>query len=310
MPRRSRWPRAAGADVCERPAGGGGEADRQLGRAEMPVSRARQLIRQRLRPRERDQLRQGSTPPMRAKAECARPRELSRCRPMPESPRCPKCGNDDRSMIEETPSVDAVLQRLRARVGRAQPNAGISEADISSPERACRTPAGRPQALSLASTISRQNRPPPRRARDAGRDWRAQCVWARSAQRAVADRTGRATVGRVVHGTARRRRTRPCPPLRAMTPVERVRADYEGTSLTIGRIRWRSVAATWRCVACSARAISRHGRSGRRVRVAGAVITRQRPGTAKGFVFLTLEDETGIANIIVRPDLFTDSRRR
>ena len=45
-------------------------------------------------------------------------------------------------------------------------------------------------------------------------------------------------------------------------------------------------------------------RSGRRVRVAGAVITRQRPGTAKGFVFLTLEDETGIANIIVRPDLF------
>jgi error-prone DNA polymerase len=38
------------------------------------------------------------------------------------------------------------------------------------------------------------------------------------------------------------------------------------------------------------------------------VITRQRPGTAKGFVFLTLEDESGIANIIVRPDLFTDAR--
>jgi len=38
------------------------------------------------------------------------------------------------------------------------------------------------------------------------------------------------------------------------------------------------------------------------------VITRQRPGTAKGFVFLTLEDETGIANIIVRPDVFTDNR--
>jgi error-prone DNA polymerase len=41
------------------------------------------------------------------------------------------------------------------------------------------------------------------------------------------------------------------------------------------------------------------------VRVARAVITRQRPGTAKGFVFLTLEDETGIANIIVQPDLFS-----
>src|SRR5437588_8288058 len=49
-------------------------------------------------------------------------------------------------------------------------------------------------------------------------------------------------------------------------------------------------------------------RQGRRVRVAGMVITRQRPGTAKGFVFLTLEDETGIANIIVRPDLFARDR--
>ena len=47
---------------------------------------------------------------------------------------------------------------------------------------------------------------------------------------------------------------------------------------------------------------------GRRVRVAGMVITRQRPGTAKGFVFLTLEDETGISNIIVRPDLFDRER--
>jgi error-prone DNA polymerase len=44
------------------------------------------------------------------------------------------------------------------------------------------------------------------------------------------------------------------------------------------------------------------------VRIAGMVITRQRPGTAKGFVFLTLEDETGIANIIVRPDLFARDR--
>jgi error-prone DNA polymerase len=52
----------------------------------------------------------------------------------------------------------------------------------------------------------------------------------------------------------------------------------------------------------------RTARGGRRVRVAGMVITRQRPGTAKGFVFLTLEDETGVANIIVRPDLYTRDR--
>ena len=38
------------------------------------------------------------------------------------------------------------------------------------------------------------------------------------------------------------------------------------------------------------------------------VITRQRPGTAKGFVFLTLEDETGISNVIIRPDLFDQHR--
>jgi error-prone DNA polymerase len=43
--------------------------------------------------------------------------------------------------------------------------------------------------------------------------------------------------------------------------------------------------------------------------VAGAVITRQRPGTAKGFVFLSLEDETGIANVIVTPDVFAAFKR-
>ena len=46
----------------------------------------------------------------------------------------------------------------------------------------------------------------------------------------------------------------------------------------------------------------------RRVRVAGAVIVRQRPGTAKGFVFLSVEDETGIANVILTPDVFERDR--
>jgi error-prone DNA polymerase len=44
------------------------------------------------------------------------------------------------------------------------------------------------------------------------------------------------------------------------------------------------------------------------VRVAGCVIARQRPGTAKGFVFLSLEDETGIINIILTPDVFEQNR--
>ena len=48
--------------------------------------------------------------------------------------------------------------------------------------------------------------------------------------------------------------------------------------------------------------------NGQRVRIGGGVIARQRPGTAKGFVFLSLEDETGVANAIVTPDLFQKNR--
>ena len=51
-----------------------------------------------------------------------------------------------------------------------------------------------------------------------------------------------------------------------------------------------------------------HANDKRRVRCAGVVLVRQRPGSAKGVVFMTLEDETGIANIIVRPDLFARDR--
>jgi error-prone DNA polymerase len=50
-------------------------------------------------------------------------------------------------------------------------------------------------------------------------------------------------------------------------------------------------------------------RDGNFVRVAGWVIVRQRPGTAKGFMFLSLEDETGVSNIIVTPQLFDRYRR-
>jgi error-prone DNA polymerase len=97
-------------------------------------------------------------------------------------------------------------------------------------------------------------------------------------------------------------------PLSPMTESERLVADYAGTKLTIGRhpmaLRREDLAMRGVLRACDLKS----ARQGRRVRVAGMVITRQRPGTAKGFVFLTLEDETGIANIIVRPDLFARDR--
>ena len=97
-------------------------------------------------------------------------------------------------------------------------------------------------------------------------------------------------------------------PLKPMTESERLVADFAGMGLSIGRhpMALRREELSMRGIL---RAIDlRHERQGRRVRVAGMVITRQRPGTAKGFVFLTLEDETGIANIIVRPDLFARDR--
>jgi error-prone DNA polymerase len=97
-------------------------------------------------------------------------------------------------------------------------------------------------------------------------------------------------------------------PLKPMNEAEKLVADYAGTGLTIGRhpMALRRDELAMRGVL---RASDLHAaRQGRRVRVAGMVITRQRPGTAKGFVFLTLEDETGIANIIVRPDLFARDR--
>jgi error-prone DNA polymerase len=97
-------------------------------------------------------------------------------------------------------------------------------------------------------------------------------------------------------------------PLPAMSAEERLVADYAGTHLTIGPhpMAMRRTELAMRGV-LRASDLPR-APNGRRIRVAGTVITRQRPGTAKGFVFLTLEDETGIANIIVRPDLFARER--
>jgi len=51
-----------------------------------------------------------------------------------------------------------------------------------------------------------------------------------------------------------------------------------------------------------------HAPNGTYLRIAGMVICRQRPGTAKGFVFISIEDETGVANAIVTPQLFERSR--
>lgn len=94
--------------------------------------------------------------------------------------------------------------------------------------------------------------------------------------------------------------------LPAMTLGERLQADYTHLELTTGAHPMRLLRAQLPG-ACPAGELAQR-RPGTRVQIAGAVITRQRPGTAKGFCFITLEDETGHANAIVRPKLFEEAR--
>ena len=117
-------------------------------------------------------------------------------------------------------------------------------------------------------------------------------------------------VGPLLRRTAQRprRRGRRLSPLKKMDTDERLAADYAGTGLTTGphpmayhrdELRRQGILSAqelWECA------------NNQYVRMAGCVIARQRPGTAKGFVFLSLEDETGIANVIITPDFFERER--
>ncbi len=91
-------------------------------------------------------------------------------------------------------------------------------------------------------------------------------------------------------------------PLAAMSRVEEVQADFSGLGLTTGEHPMALVRDSLPDV-CAAKDL-RHVANGQQVTIAGSVICRQRPGTASGFVFISLEDETGIANAVVVPQLF------
>ncbi|WP_309025902.1 DNA polymerase III subunit alpha [Pelagicoccus enzymogenes] len=95
-------------------------------------------------------------------------------------------------------------------------------------------------------------------------------------------------------------------PLEVMTHLERLQADYAGVGVTVGTHPMASLRSelggVWR--ACDLDTTP----NGARVKIAGQVICRQRPGTAKGFVFISMEDETGISNTIVLPQLFEKCR--
>jgi error-prone DNA polymerase len=97
-------------------------------------------------------------------------------------------------------------------------------------------------------------------------------------------------------------------PLSAMTTEERLVADYSGAGLTTGPHPMAYHRSALRSEGILAAAELQQLAGNTSVRIAGCVIARQRPGTAKGFVFLSLEDETGIANIILTPDVFERDR--
>ena len=97
-------------------------------------------------------------------------------------------------------------------------------------------------------------------------------------------------------------------PLQAMDLNERLNADLRGTGITIGRHPMAHQREWLNTMKVTPADQLKYLRNGMWVKVAGWVIVRQRPGTAKGFVFLSMEDETGISNIIVTPQLFETNR--
>jgi error-prone DNA polymerase len=230
---------------------------------------------------------------------------------------CPKCGCDDDSMLEETPAGGyfcnvcahewgngtsaPVASSQEAGAKSEQPVARSQRRYVSVDDLITRTGVRRDELATLAE-IGALNA--------FGYDRRT-ALW--QIEKAVRPKGELFDQAQAVPRLSRDGSRIPDPdkssPLRPMTPPERLMADYAGTSLTIG-----PHTLALRRAELALRGVLRasdlpHGRHGRRVRVAGAVITRQRPGTAKGFVFLTLEDETGIANVIVRPDLFSEQKR-
>ena len=275
------------------------------------------------------------------------PTSSDKGRQVPEPPRCPKCGNDDRSMIEATPNQTSFCnvcahewaeQSRRAGIDDHSRRAGIPEADgqhlsalagprlreASAQRAGALAEAAHPRSLSRGDSAPRSGRGRSSATRYASIEDLISTTGLRRDELATLAEIGALNafghdrrsalwqIERAVRSSGEIFREsgddEEASPLRSMTPIERVRADYDGTSLTIGPHPMALCRGELALRGVQRASDLAGGRSGRRVRVAGAVITRQRPGTAKGFVFLTLEDETGIANIIIDPDVFTGVR--
>ena len=129
---------------------------------------------------------------------------------------------------------------------------------------------------------------------------RREAMWA---LRGLDEREARGELGRAMEIE-----NEPPAALRALTPAEQTTLDIAATGVSevqpIAHLRplldAQNVLSAGRLPSMPKNLVCKVG---------GLVITRQRPGTAKGFVFLTLEDETGLVNVIVRPDVYERNRR-
>ena len=225
----------------------------------------------------------------------------------PANEKCPKCGCDDESMLEKTPEAtcfcNICAHEWSSEPAVATPAPSGSRPYVSIEDLVARAGLRRDELATLADIGALNALGYDRRSAL----WQIEKAIRPSGRLFEEGFGGLMFEDRTVSDEAAEVKKES--PLRPMSPPERLIADYAGTSLTIGPhpMALRRPELAMRGV-LRATDLPR-GRHGRRVRVAGAVITRQRPGTAKGFVFLTLEDETGISNIIVRPDLFTEYRQ-
>src|SRR6185295_15379936 len=101
----------------------------------------------------------------------------------------------------------------------------------------------------------------------------------------------------------------PGSPLPPPSPLEETVADYAATGLTTGPHVMAHLRDALRARGVLTSQELRRTPHGASVRIAGHVIVRQRPGTAKGMLFLTLEDETGTCNAVITPDIFRRHRQ-
>jgi error-prone DNA polymerase len=213
--------------------------------------------------------------------------------PTSEGGRCPKCGCDDPSMIEIAESRKLEAESRFCNIcSHSWIPASIPAGRFRSIDDLVRRVNLRRDEIAMLAEIGALN--------SLGHDRRS-AMW--QVERAIRP-AGELFESSSQHPVAGSQES----PLDEMNISERLIADYTGTGLTVGphplTFRRKELAMRGVMPAIELPRV----RQGRRVRTAGMVITRQRPGTAKGFVFLTLEDETGISNIIIRPDLYAEDR--